>query len=274
MCAWYSADMADLVEVLSTPSPIEARLTASALESLGLHPTLRDENLARTLGAGRLEFPIRILVPLAEKESAQHVIAAIQSDAERQDPEICPDCGAPWEAGFDVCWKCGPGAEPEPDRAPVHGHLQVRVDGLTAFFQRVPEDVDIAMLAAAPALVVLSVMVGSSALVFWSLPVAAVMVWAAHRRFVRTRRIEITVHALQVGDERWLWEDIILVRLGRYRIRWQLVDGTMEEVRVITTAADRQALREAIRVQRDRQRAPRDSVAQREVQRLTERGIR
>ncbi len=24
----------------------------------------------------------------------------------RQDPDVCPHCGAEWEPGFDACWSC------------------------------------------------------------------------------------------------------------------------------------------------------------------------
>ena len=269
--------MADLVPVLTTPSLIEARLAFGALEGAGLHPVIADEFVATTLGAGRHVFPCRVLVPDHEASRARAAIEALERDAhaERPDePEVCPDCGTPWEPGFDLCWHCGPG-EPEERDEPVPvvrevGQVQIRVDGVSATLARVPRAFDVAMLGAACCAAAIGMVLGPPA-VLGGFALAAVLLVGAALGFGRTVAVTVDVHALTVGQQRVLWEEVERVWIGPYRIRWLRHDGGEDAVAVLTSEADRTALREAIEVQQRRERAPRDARAERAVQSLVER---
>ena len=101
--------IADLVEVLRTPSLSEAKLAESTLRSLGLTPTLLDETTAATIGAGTLAIPRRVMVPEPQRDealAALEVVRAMSEEERTDDPPACLACGAPWEPGFDVCWQC------------------------------------------------------------------------------------------------------------------------------------------------------------------------
>ncbi len=59
--------------------------------------------LTRTDERGRLSL-------VSEGEEAQTLVeAGLHPEAQGQgapEPEVCPQCGAPWEPGFEVCWSC------------------------------------------------------------------------------------------------------------------------------------------------------------------------
>lgn len=65
-----------MIEVYSSPITTEAQLVAQLLTQHGLHPFLRNENLASMVGIGSFALPCVVLVPEAEVERARAILEA------------------------------------------------------------------------------------------------------------------------------------------------------------------------------------------------------
>ena len=99
----------DWIEVFRSDSTLVAQLKARLLEQHGLTPNLRDENLAALVGMGGLGLPCRVFVPSTQADKASQILKRADGPtliSSTDEPEYCPHCGAPWEIGFDICWKC------------------------------------------------------------------------------------------------------------------------------------------------------------------------
>ena len=71
-----------MVEIYSAASTIDAQIVAQALIQGGLHPTLKNENLASMLGVGTFALPCVVSVPAHEVERALQMIAAMGEGSE------------------------------------------------------------------------------------------------------------------------------------------------------------------------------------------------
>ena len=95
-----------------------AQIVRSVLQEHGLHPILQGENLASMVGIGGHVAPCRVLVPRSEADDARVVIEMMEAGPTDQAvPESCPTCEAPWEVGFEECWRCQaplPATDPSP----------------------------------------------------------------------------------------------------------------------------------------------------------------
>lgn len=271
--------MADLVEVYSTPHTAEARLVAAALTTAGLAPTVLSDGLANTLGAGQLAIPCRVMVPDTEAEEARLALQlmeeAANAPASADTPEHCPDCGAPWEAGFEVCWKCdeGHGGASEPPETVAAAEdaprLRVGMDSVRGRLLRSPRAKELVLLAAAP-----------FPLAAWGLGPAlgAIGTVASAGLFLgavigyrRTTRIRVDAHALRIGDQRMLWEELRGVSVSTTRIGWEYADGTVDHVDVRLGEPDREVLQEAMQRQVERPREPRNHEGEAAVRTLVDR---
>ena len=97
------------VEVFCSDNTQEAQLKARLLEQYGLHPTLTGENLASLVGMGGHGLPCRVLVKSEEVERAQQILITLEEEQAVVSTEgltHCPSCGADWEPGFVICWRC------------------------------------------------------------------------------------------------------------------------------------------------------------------------
>jgi len=98
-----------MIEVYSSDSTIEAQLVAQRLSHHGLHPILKNEDLASMVGMGSIAMPCSVCVPVTEASEAKAILKADLEDsspAPLDTPTHCPHCNAEWEAGFEVCWNC------------------------------------------------------------------------------------------------------------------------------------------------------------------------
>ena len=101
--------MTTWIEVFHSDNTLIAQFKARLLEQHGLTPTLRNENLAALVGMGGLGLPCRVLVPSNQADQATKILKRSDGPtliASVEEPEFCPHCQAPWEIGFDICWKC------------------------------------------------------------------------------------------------------------------------------------------------------------------------
>lgn len=96
-------------EIFHSDNTLVAQLKARLLEQHGITPTLRNENLAALVGMGGLGLPCRVFVPSAQADKATQILQRADGPtlvSSIDEPETCPHCNAPWEVGFDICWKC------------------------------------------------------------------------------------------------------------------------------------------------------------------------
>lgn len=104
-------------------SLFQAKLAVEALRSEGIEAMVRNQRLVTSIG---LIPPQDAMVEVwAEKDHAEratHIIHEIfygnaahpivgkehtqDSPKDAKEPTHCPYCGAPWETGYDACWKC------------------------------------------------------------------------------------------------------------------------------------------------------------------------
>lgn len=100
--------MADLVELLRTPSTIEAQLLQQRLRDHGIATALQGADLASQIGMSSLVVQCRVLVREDQLDEARATIAVMEAtdDQVLPGPEACPACGEPWESGFTECWSC------------------------------------------------------------------------------------------------------------------------------------------------------------------------
>ena len=97
------------IEVFRSDSTLEAQLKKRLLEQYDLQPVLSGDNLASLVGMGGLGLPCRVLVKPEDVERAQEILSKIDGPKlvfSADEPEICPSCGADWEPGFQMCWRC------------------------------------------------------------------------------------------------------------------------------------------------------------------------
>lgn len=104
-------------------SLFEARLVAEALHSEDIESTIRNDTLIGSIGllpAGEVQVEVWVHKDdLPRAEAIVHKVLYSDGDmpvvgthvndppADKDGaPATCPHCGAPREAGFDVCWKC------------------------------------------------------------------------------------------------------------------------------------------------------------------------
>ncbi len=99
--------MADLVEVFRSANGPEAQLLAAALNHHGVRATVVQGGLAAVVGAGSFAVPARVLVPADQEADARVAIEMLSAEpAAGTSPDECGACGAPWEPGFQECWRC------------------------------------------------------------------------------------------------------------------------------------------------------------------------
>lgn len=102
--------VADLVEVFRSTQTADAQIKASLLIDQGIQAIVVEPNLAATIGAGSFILPAKVMVPRDQEELARLALKAFDEVAEApapvDGPTKCPNCGAPWEPGFTVCWQC------------------------------------------------------------------------------------------------------------------------------------------------------------------------
>ncbi|MEZ4320039.1 MAG: DUF2007 domain-containing protein [Myxococcota bacterium] len=100
----------DMVELCRFGSTVEAQLLQNRLLDHGIVTALQGAHLASNLGLLPSVAPCRVLIRedlLDEARAALALFAVADEPASRSDPEQCPACESPWEAGFDECWSCG-----------------------------------------------------------------------------------------------------------------------------------------------------------------------
>jgi len=262
--------MADLVAVHATPDAVEARLLAAALRGHGLHPTVLDHGLSEIIGAGRHAIPCRVMVPSTEQADARAAIEEFR-EAQRTRPDSthparCPDCGAPWEPGFDECWSCNgePDAEvPHEWRNDPALRLDEHVDRLSVVVRRPSVSLEIVRAIVVPG-IALVLFLGNLGLVVTVAVGLVVFLALSFRRLA----VDVDLHALTVGGERLLWEDLREVTVNRYLVAWTREDGDEDERRIIATPDQVAALQRALGVHANQRRRPRDVQAEEAVQRL------
>ena len=103
--------MSAWVEVFRHHEMAKVQLTEALLSANGLSPVVYGAHLASMVGIGSHVVPARVMVRAKLADEARTLLAVMESVAEedlsnRDDPEVCPACGADWEPGFDVCWQC------------------------------------------------------------------------------------------------------------------------------------------------------------------------
>ena len=274
--------MADLVELLSTTSPVEARLLYAALTGEGMHPAVLDEGLSETIFAGRHVIPVRVMVPADELEDARVILAAFLADSDAPDdgasPEACPACGAPWEPGFSQCWRCGValdtpesrghgevvGEEDDPEVAVDPAiRLDGGVDGLTLVVRRPPLSLKLMRYIVIPGIALYLFLGGTGLLITFLLGAVVLAVGS-----FRTLEIKADLHSLQVQDERMRWEDLSHASASVYLLAWQRTDGTEDSVRMLATEEQVEALSTVIEFQMARVRDPRDPEAEQALDNL------
>ena len=101
--------MANWIEVFQSDNTLVAQIKAQILEQQGIKTMLRNEHLAALVGMGGLGLPCRIFVHAQQVEKAALILK--KSDGPKlvsstDEPLYCPKCNAPWEIGFQICWKC------------------------------------------------------------------------------------------------------------------------------------------------------------------------
>lgn len=266
--------MADLVEVLSTPSLVEAQLAAAALRHAELQPTILGEHLAASLGAGRYIVPCRIMVPARAEAEARQILQNMEKAAEQtsgEHPDVCPECGAPWEEGFDVCWRCDGGHGGAESLGPGEEfRIQIDLESVTAEIPRPLSSGDWAILLASPVPFVIA-MLAVPELVLAGVVVTGGMVAATLTRTRPAITIRIDAHALTVDDRRILWEEIAQVMVQRERISWTTTAGADGHVDVKLHEREREVLEAATKDQLARPRGERDPRAEAAVRSLLER---
>lgn len=101
--------MNNWIEVFHCDNTLLAQLKARLLEQHGITPTLRNENLAALVGMGGLGLPCRVLVQAKDVIRASEILQQSEGPilvSSSDEPQFCPYCNAPWEVGFQICWKC------------------------------------------------------------------------------------------------------------------------------------------------------------------------
>jgi len=101
--------MAKRTIVFQSSSTFEAQMMAEQMKRHGLHPVLDGEHLAATVGLGAFVAPCRVSLPNNEVDEARALMAVWEAELSKPSkagPSLCAACGAAWEPGFDVCWKC------------------------------------------------------------------------------------------------------------------------------------------------------------------------
>ena len=96
-------------EVDRSDNTLNAQLKKRLLEQYGLHPVLSGENLASMVGTGGLGLPCRVLVKPEEVDRAHEILSRVDGPKlvfSADEPVKCPSCGADWEPGFQICWRC------------------------------------------------------------------------------------------------------------------------------------------------------------------------
>ncbi|MEZ4265239.1 MAG: DUF2007 domain-containing protein [Myxococcota bacterium] len=128
--------------VYSSIQPMLAHLVLSALRNAGLPARLSGEHRAGMGGLiGMDDAMVEVRVPMTHQAQAQALLAplfaphadgghlALSEDVDllagalglsprpgilaRPEPAECPECGAPWEPGFDLCWQCETPLDPD-----------------------------------------------------------------------------------------------------------------------------------------------------------------
>lgn len=121
----YANTNANRHRVHAAWSLFEAQLVREALYSEGIEATLKNDQLVGSIGLLPVgEVMVEVWVDKADAEKAEAVVNAVlyskgdtpvvghrpqdleYSSSTKATPEHCPNCGAPWEQGFDKCWKC------------------------------------------------------------------------------------------------------------------------------------------------------------------------
>lgn len=98
-------------------SQFEAQLVRSALIHDGIPAVLRNERLVGGIGLLPVnDAMVEVWVDKAAQGRAESLVRAVlYGDAEEpvvgreraiDTPTHCTRCGAPWEPGFQSCWKC------------------------------------------------------------------------------------------------------------------------------------------------------------------------
>lgn len=105
-------------------SLFEAQLVREALFSEGIEATLKNDRLVSSIGLLPVgEVMVEVWVDKKDATRAEEIVHAVlysekdepvvgrdrdklAPNTEQISPSNCPKCGAPWEAGFDKCWKC------------------------------------------------------------------------------------------------------------------------------------------------------------------------
>lgn len=264
--------MANLVELMATPNRVEARLVATVLEEAGLHPTILSEGLASVLGAGEIAIPCRVMVPQSELEEAGSMVAEMQRAASRETeggaPDHCPDCGATWEPGFDVCWQCGPGHDGPGAVSFEKGSEDQGIEGIQRTLERRRGVAWVGVPVVGLALVVVSLFFPLSTAIT-TLAVGALAVVVAWWMLFAPVQLQVDLHALHVDGERLLWDDLESVEILADRIRWRMLDHSEDEVRAVIDDDDRAILSQAISRLMARPKAPRSRADEQAAQRLS-----
>lgn len=126
--------MSRWVRVFASVVGYEAQIVRAALEAVGIETHLQGAD--RVAGAFGVDAKIEVYVPEHATEDANEVLgtafrrdrvgglslvpepggalslAAEGSPQQPVGPEHCPACAAPWEPGFEICWRCGQMIEP------------------------------------------------------------------------------------------------------------------------------------------------------------------
>lgn len=104
-----------LVCVHRVPNPIEANILRGLLEQAGLPVTLHGEALSGAYSGVPKVADVRVMVPMSVRDEAEAVIADYhdRSGADEGRPWRCAGCGEENDGGFEICWRCGRGAEDE-----------------------------------------------------------------------------------------------------------------------------------------------------------------
>jgi len=116
------------VVVFTSQHAPEAEIVAGLLRSNGFHVRVLGSDTARMVGMGSHLAPTKVTVEPHEEEEARVLLGNVvrydehgrlsfvepneaegrlgEPAAKTEEPKNCPNCGADWEPGFEVCWKC------------------------------------------------------------------------------------------------------------------------------------------------------------------------